>query len=160
MARRFAVEGEARAVVATNALELGIDIGGMDAVILVGYPGTIASTRQQAGAPEPGSFGICVGRLNIRKNLAAVLRGAAASTSITPETPMLIVGSSEHSGKDAQVPEEFRELVASGAVVFLGRISEAELAWLYQNAALATYLAIRAAQRALHAGHAAGQPAV
>lgn len=41
--------GEVRAVVATNALELGIDIGGMDAVLLVGYPGTIAATRQQAG---------------------------------------------------------------------------------------------------------------
>jgi len=42
-------QGQARAVVATNALELGIDVGGMDAVLLVGYPGTIASTRQQAG---------------------------------------------------------------------------------------------------------------
>lgn len=42
-------QGTARAVVATNALELGIDIGGMDAVVLVGYPGSIASTRQQAG---------------------------------------------------------------------------------------------------------------
>lgn len=42
-------KGTARAVVATNALELGIDIGSMDAVVLVGYPGTIASTRQQAG---------------------------------------------------------------------------------------------------------------
>jgi len=37
------------AVVATNALELGIDIGGMGAAVLVGYPGTIAATRQQAG---------------------------------------------------------------------------------------------------------------
>lgn len=42
-------EGTVRAVVATNALELGIDIGGMGAAILVGYPGTIAATMQQAG---------------------------------------------------------------------------------------------------------------
>ncbi len=42
-------EGEIRAVVATTALELGIDIGGMDASLLVGYPGTIAATLQQAG---------------------------------------------------------------------------------------------------------------
>jgi len=41
--------GESRAVVATNALELGIDIGSVNAIILVGYPGTIAATRQQAG---------------------------------------------------------------------------------------------------------------
>ncbi|MBM3129760.1 MAG: DEAD/DEAH box helicase [Chloroflexi bacterium] len=42
-------DGTIRVVVATNALELGIDIGGMGAAILVGYPGTIAATMQQAG---------------------------------------------------------------------------------------------------------------
>ncbi len=42
-------EGAIRAVVATNALELGIDIGSLDSVVMAGYPGTIASTWQRAG---------------------------------------------------------------------------------------------------------------
>ncbi|MBC7328207.1 DEAD/DEAH box helicase [bacterium] len=42
-------KGELQAVVATRALELGIDIGFLDACVLVGYPGSIASTFQMAG---------------------------------------------------------------------------------------------------------------
>lgn len=41
--------GELLGVTSTNALELGIDIGSLEASLIVGYPGTIASTWQQAG---------------------------------------------------------------------------------------------------------------
>ncbi len=42
-------EGRLRIVVSTNALELGIDVGGLDAIFINGYPGTISGTRQQSG---------------------------------------------------------------------------------------------------------------
>ena len=41
--------GDIRAVIATNALELGVDIGSLDTVVLAGYPGNIASSWQRAG---------------------------------------------------------------------------------------------------------------
>ncbi|MBI2835776.1 MAG: DEAD/DEAH box helicase [Acidobacteria bacterium] len=53
-ARRRAIEkglreGRVRGVVSTNALELGIDIGALDACVMAGYPGTVAATWQRAG---------------------------------------------------------------------------------------------------------------
>ena len=54
--------GEITAVVSTNALELGIDIGSLQTAVLVGYPGTIASTWQQLGRAgrRSGSVGVFV----------------------------------------------------------------------------------------------------
>ncbi len=43
------LEGKLLAAVATTALELGVDIGDLEATVLVGYPGSISSTWQQAG---------------------------------------------------------------------------------------------------------------
>jgi len=48
-------EGMAKAVVATTALELGVDVGSLGAAVLAGYPGTIASTWQQAGRAGRGT---------------------------------------------------------------------------------------------------------
>ena len=47
--------GELLGVTATSALELGIDVGSLDACVLVGFPGTIASTWQQAGRAGRGN---------------------------------------------------------------------------------------------------------
>ena len=58
-------------MVSTNALELGIDIGSLEAVVLTGYPGTIASTWQQIGR---------AGRSN-KASLAVFVANSSPSTS-------------------------------------------------------------------------------
>ncbi|MGH2850747.1 MAG: DEAD/DEAH box helicase, partial [Solirubrobacteraceae bacterium] len=54
------VSGELRAVVTTDALELGIDVGALDAAIVVTFPGTIASLRQMWGRAGRRRRGLAV----------------------------------------------------------------------------------------------------
>ncbi len=60
-------DGSVRAVVSTNALELGIDIGALDVCVMCGYAGTVASTWQQAG------------RAGRRQNLSCAVLVASSS---------------------------------------------------------------------------------
>ena len=57
---RRLVEGELLGVSATDALELGIDVGLLDAVVSVGFPGTVASLRQQWGRAGRRGHGLAV----------------------------------------------------------------------------------------------------
>ncbi|MFC2053192.1 DEAD/DEAH box helicase [Chloroflexota bacterium] len=81
-------DGRIRAVVATNALELGIDIGKMGASIMVGYPGTIASIMQQAGRAGRGK----------ESSLAVLITTAAPIDQfLATHTDYLFKGSPEHA---------------------------------------------------------------
>ncbi|HKO95324.1 MAG TPA: DEAD/DEAH box helicase, partial [Polyangiaceae bacterium] len=92
-------EGAIRCVVATNALELGIDIGDLDAVICVGYPGSVAATWQRFGrAGRRGEKSIGVLVLNSRATdqfMAAepsyVLDASAEEARIDPDNVEILI---------------------------------------------------------------------
>ena len=80
--------GAVRGVVATNALELGIDIGQLDAAVLTGYPGSVASTWQQAGR---------AGR-RVDQSVAILVAGNSALDQYICNHPRYLFGSSpEHA---------------------------------------------------------------
>jgi len=81
-------EKEVKAVVSTNALELGIDIGDLDVCLIAGYPGTIASTYQQAGR---------VGRRSER-SLAVLIARSQPLDQFIIENPDYFFGRSPEHG--------------------------------------------------------------
>ncbi|MCF7920965.1 MAG: DEAD/DEAH box helicase [Candidatus Cloacimonetes bacterium] len=91
--------GEISLVVATNALELGIDIGSLDAIIINGYPGSIASTRQQwgrAGRTGGSSLGILVAGSSLIdqylvKHPAYLFAGSPEQALINPDNPFILL---------------------------------------------------------------------
>jgi len=93
-------KGNVRVVVATNALELGIDIGGMEATLMVGYPGTIAATWQQAGRSgrgEKSSLAVLVASPNPLDQYLAQHPGYFFSRSpehgmINPDNLLILLG--------------------------------------------------------------------
>ncbi|MBC8478845.1 MAG: DEAD/DEAH box helicase, partial [FCB group bacterium] len=90
--------GKIRMVVATNALELGIDIGGIDVVLLNGYPGSITSTRQQAGRagrkglPSAAILVASAGLLDqyLARNPDYLIHGNIEAALINPDNPYIL----------------------------------------------------------------------
>ncbi|MBJ7604165.1 MAG: DEAD/DEAH box helicase [Candidatus Dormibacteraeota bacterium] len=91
--------GEVWGVVSTNALELGIDIGSLQAAVIVGYPGTIASTWQQLGRAGRRSGSVAVFVASgapldqfIVRHPEYFLEAAPEEGLIDPDNPLVLAG--------------------------------------------------------------------
>ena len=81
-------DGHVRAVISTNALELGIDIGALDVAVMAGYPGTIAATWQRAGR---------AGRRTTRSAAVLVASSAPLDQFVVRNPSYFFEGTPEHA---------------------------------------------------------------
>ncbi|MFN3197423.1 MAG: DEAD/DEAH box helicase [Bradymonadia bacterium] len=84
--------GQIRTVVSTSALELGVDIGQLEACVLAGYPGTIASALQRAGR---------VGRSGVPGAVVLIARSAPVDQYIAGHPEFFFEGAPEQARLDA-----------------------------------------------------------
>lgn len=91
-------KGQLLGLSATNAMELGVDVGGLDAVIMNGYPGTISSFWQQAGRAGRGTregLAIMVAHDDpleqfLIREPHIVMEGSTESVSVNPTNPQIL----------------------------------------------------------------------
>lgn len=126
-------EGRLRGVAATNALELGVDIAGMDAVILSGFPGTRSAFWQQAGRAgrrgKPASVTL-VGRAHpldayLLAHPAALLDAPVEPTVLHPEHPQLLAPQLAAAAQELPVTEADAAYFGPTTPTVLGRLAAA-----------------------------------
>ncbi len=107
---------------------------------------SVASSFDAVEATDPrlglsdGRYLLCVGRLNVRKNLAVTLRAALRSGVLSEDFPLVLVG--EPSGRITQLDDEFRAAIAAGTLRIVERVSDTHLKWLYRHCALFACLSL------------------
>jgi DEAD/DEAH box helicase domain-containing protein len=120
--------------IATNALELGVDIGGVDAVLLPGYPGTIAALLQRsgrAGRKFNPSLSIFIASMNpldqfLARNPDYLLSRNPEEALINPDNPLILI---EHlQCAAAEIPfdesDQFGKVNQSELSAYLNYLSE------------------------------------
>jgi DEAD/DEAH box helicase domain-containing protein len=108
--------GSLMGVISTNALELGIDVGGLDVCIIAGFPGTIASTWQQAGRVGRGSGESLVLFVAVEtpldqyfiRNTGALFARPGEQALIDPGNPYILMGHALCAAHELPVtPEDY-----------------------------------------------------
>jgi DEAD/DEAH box helicase domain-containing protein len=120
--RRLAA-GELLGVSATNALELGIDVGLLDAVVSVGFPGTVSSLRQQWGRAGRRGHGLSVlvtteDALDqfFARDPDALLRRPVEAARLNHENPRVLDGHVRAAAFEAPLDDGDREILGDAAL--------------------------------------------
>jgi len=124
--------GELLGVVSTSALELGIDVGGLDACIIVGYPGTISSTWQRAGRAGRGeeeALAILIGHNNpidqyLMKNPKYFFGQPVENAVISVDNPYIMVGHLRCAAKELPITLKDEEMFGETAPALLNLLED------------------------------------
>ncbi|MBE3204557.1 MULTISPECIES: DEAD/DEAH box helicase [Parafrankia] len=137
--------GELLGVAATSALELGVDISGLDATVIAGFPGTLASLWQQAGRAGragQGALAVLVARDDpldtyLVHHPEAVFGRPVEASVFDPDNPYVLMPHLECAASELPLAEEDLELFGPGArgavddLVRRGRLRRRPTGWFW-----------------------------
>jgi len=133
--RRLA-SGEILGIASTNALELGIDIGSLDACLLVGYPGTIASLWQRAGRAGRGADDALVVLIAqnspidqyLMYNAGFIFGRSPERAIVDPDNPHIAVGHIKCALHELPLPDDEVSTFGEYAEPVLGLLADSGVA--------------------------------
>ena len=127
--------GELMGVATTNALELGIDVGSLDATVITGYPGSISSAWQQAGRSgrrRDESLSILVGQDNpldqyLMNHPEAFFGRPVENALVSPENPHILLPHLLCAAYESPLTHRDADLFGSGFTESLKDLEERRL---------------------------------